>query len=262
MINLDLSGRRAVVTGASLGIGAATARALADQGASVYVSARNPENVAELAAYRPESGDGSVRGFTADMGDGVAVDSFLDRVQAEGPVDILVNNVGASPSRNFLYMSDDDWRSLFELNLLSAVRCTRRLLPAMRAQKWGRVVMVSSGAALYPNAALIDYAASKAAMIATGKALARKYGADNVLVNSVLPGLIHTSMWERAAGEVAEANKTTSEAVLAANARSVPVGRYGTAEEVAAVIVFLCTDAASYINGAAITVDGGQGGHV
>jgi 3-oxoacyl-[acyl-carrier protein] reductase len=196
------------------------------------------------------------------MGDGVAVDSFLDRVQAEGPVDILVNNVGASPSRNFLYMSDDDWRSLFELNLLSAVRCTRRLLPAMRAQKWGRVVMVSSGAALYPNAALIDYAASKAAMIATGKALARKYGADNVLVNSVLPGLIHTSMWERAAGEVAEANKTTSEAVLAANARSVPVGRYGTAEEVAAVIVFLCTDAASYINGAAITVDGGQGGHV
>ena len=262
MINLDLSGRRAVVTGASLGIGAATARALADQGASVYVSARNPENVAELSAYRPESGDGSVRGFTADMGDGVAVESFLDRVQAEGPVDILVNNVGASPSRNFLYMSDDDWRSLFELNLLSAVRCTRRLLPAMRAQKWGRIVMVSSGAALYPNAALIDYAASKAAMIATGKALARKYGADNVLVNSVLPGLIHTSMWERAAGEVAEANKTTSEAVLAANARSVPVGRYGTAEEVAAVIVFLCTDAASYINGAAISVDGGQGGHV
>ena len=262
MINLDLSGRRAVLTGASLGIGAATVRALADQGAHVSFCARSPDNVAELAAYRPQSGQGSVRGLVADMGDGASVEGFLDSVLAEGPIDILVNNVGSSPSRNFLYMTDDDWRSLFELNLMSAVRCTRRLLPGMRTRKWGRVVMVSSGAALYPNAALIDYAATKAAMVATGKALARKYGADNVLVNSVLPGLIHTSMWERAAGEVAEANKTSAEAVLAANARSVPLGRYGTAEEVAALVVFLCSDAASYINGAAITVDGGQGGHV
>jgi 3-oxoacyl-[acyl-carrier protein] reductase len=99
-------------------------------------------------------------------------------------------------------------------------------------------------------------------MVAMGKALARKYGADNILVNSVLPGLIHTPMWERAAGEVAAANATTTEAVLANNAKSVPLGRYGTAEEIAAVIVFLCTNAASYINGAAITVDGGQGGHI
>ena len=168
-----------------------------------------------------------------------------------------------SPSlANFLYMSDEDWFSLFELNLMSAVRCTRRLLPGMRERKWGRVVMVSSGATFYPNAALVDYAASKAAMVAMGKAVARKYGADNILVNSVLPGLIHTPMWERAAGEVAAANKTTTDAVLGANARSVPLGRYGTAEEIAAVIVFLCSDAASYINGAAITVDGGQGGHV
>jgi 3-oxoacyl-[acyl-carrier protein] reductase len=196
------------------------------------------------------------------MGDGASVDAFLEAVLAEGPVDILVNNVGASPSRNFLYMSDEDWSSLFELNLLSAVRCTRKLLPGMRSKKWGRVVMVSSGAALYPNAALIDYAATKAAMVATGKALARKYGADGVLVNSVLPGLIHTAMWERAAGEVAQANKTTSDAVLAANARSVPVGRYGTSEEIANLIVFLSSNAASYINGATIPVDGGQGGHI
>ena len=262
MIDLDLSGKRTVLTGASLGIGAAAVRALADQGARACFCSRDPENVAALSDYRPPSGGGSVRGFTADMADARSVDAFLDGVQAEGPVDILVNNVGASPSRNFLYMTDEDWFSLFELNLMSAVRCTRRLLPAMRERKWGRVVMVSSGAAFYPNAALIDYGATKAAMVAMGKALARKYGADNVLVNSVLPGLIHTPMWERAAGEVATANRTTTEAVLANNAKSVPVGRYGTAEEIAAVIVFLCTNAASYINGAAIAVDGGQGGHV
>lgn len=262
MINLDLTGKRAVVTGASVGIGAAAVRALADQGARVHFCARDAEKVAELAAYRPASGAGSVNGVVADMGDGASTDAFLEAVLAEGPADILVNNVGASPSRNFLYMSDEDWLSLFELNLLSAVRCTRKLLPGMRAAKWGRVVMVSSGAAVYPGAALIDYAATKAAMNATAKALARKYGPDGVLVNTVMPGLIHTAMWERAAGEVAAANKISSDAVLAANARSVPVGRYGSAEEVAALIVFLCSEAASYINGAAIPVDGGQGGHV
>jgi 3-oxoacyl-[acyl-carrier protein] reductase len=262
MIDLDLTGKRAVLTGASLGIGAATVRALADQGASVSFCARGAEAVAALADYKPPNGAGSVRGFTADMADAASVETFLTDVQADGPVDILVNNVGASPSRNFLYMSDDDWTSLIELNLMSAVRCTRALLPAMRKQKWGRIVMVSSGAAVYPNAALIDYAATKAAMVATGKALARKYGADGVLVNTVLPGLIHTPMWERAATEVAAANNSTMDAVLAANARSVPVGRYGDAAEVAAAIVFLCTPAASYINGATLTVDGGQGGHV
>ena len=262
-MDLDLTGHRAVVTGASAGIGAETVRALSEHGADVAFCARTPAGVDALVAEVAAAGGGKVYGYVADLADADATERFCDAAEADlGAPDLLVNNVGASPSRNFLYMSDDDWRSLFELNLLSAVRCTRRLLPGMRAGKWGRIVMVSSGAAVYPNAALIDYAATKAAMVATGKALARKYGADNVLVNSVLPGLIHTSMWERAAGEVAEANKTTAEAVLAANARSVPVGRYGTADEVAALIGFLCSNAASYINGATITVDGGQGGHV
>lgn len=268
MIDLDLTGRRAVVTGASLGIGAAVVRMLADHGADVAFCARTPEAVAALAAYEPTAAPGTaspgaVRGYQADMGDGAAVEAFLAAAAADqGPADILVNNVGASPSRNFLYMTDDDWLSLLELNLLSAVRSTRRCLPHMRSQRWGRVVMVASGAAFYPGAALIDYGASKAAMVATGKALAGKYGGDGVLVNSVLPGLIHTAMWDRAAGEVAQASGTTAEAVLERNGSTVPVGRYGTADEVAAVIAFLCSPAASYVNGAAVTVDGGQGGHV
>ena len=95
------------------------------------------------------------------MNDAAAVNAFLDQVESAGTTDILINNVGASPSRNFLYMSDDDWHDLIELNLMSAVRCTRRLLPAMRKQRWGRVVMVASAAAKYPGAALIDYAATR-----------------------------------------------------------------------------------------------------
>ncbi len=263
MMDLDLTGRRAIVTGASLGIGAAVVEMLADHGASVAFCARNPDGVELLSNYAPASGEGSVNGYVADMADGESVSSFLHSVDADDrPADILINNVGASPSRNFLYMTDEDWEQLHQLNLLSAVRCTRHCLPHMRQQKWGRVIMVASGAAMYPGAALIDYAATKAAMVATGKALAGKYGADNVLTNSVLPGLIHTAMWERAAGEVAEASGTTPEAIIERNGQSVPVGRYGTSEEVASVITFLCSNAASYVNGATITVDGGQGGHV
>ncbi len=257
MIDLNLKGKRAVVTGASLGIGEAVVKELADMGADVVFCARNQAAVDALAAYAD-----NVTGLTADMGDQASTEAFLAAVQAGGDVDILINNVGASPSRNFLYMSDEDWQELHELNVLSAVRCTRQFLPHMRKQKWGRVVMIASGAAKYPNAALIDYGATKAAMISLSKSLSRKYGADGVLVNAILPGLIHTAMWERAATEIAQANDTTMEKVLQNNGRSVPVGRYGTSKEVADVIAFLCSNAASYVNGAAIEVDGGSAGHI
>jgi NAD(P)-dependent dehydrogenase (short-subunit alcohol dehydrogenase family) len=131
----------------------------------------------------------------------------------------------------------------------------------MRDKKSGRVVMISSSAGKYPNAALVDYGATKAAMISMSKSLARKYGRDGVLINSVLPGLIHTAMWERAAGEIAEASNSTAEQVITNNGKNVPVGRYGSSEEVAALVIFLCSEAASYINGTAIEVDGGQASH-
>jgi len=233
---------------------------LAEQGATVAFCARNDDGVKQLSADLGETA-GTVHGYTADMADATSTNSFLDAVEGElGKVDILVNNVGQGPSRNFLYMKDEDWEELFQLNLMSAVRCTRRLLPAMRKQKWGRVVMVSTGAAKTPNAALIDYAATKAAMVSIAKSLARKYGADGVLVNSVLPGLIRTPMWERAAGEIADAGDGDKEAVFAARSKNVALGRYGTADEVANLIVFLCCEAASYLTGAAIDIDGGLSG--
>ena len=263
MLDLDLSGRTALVTGASKGIGEASVRLLADHGATVAFCARGVEAVDGLAAYSPPSGSGSVRGYTADMSDADATQAFLEAATADvGSADILVNNVGASPSRNFLYMTDDDWTDLHQLNLMSAVRCTRFCLPHMRKQKWGRIIMIATGAAFSPNAALIDYAATKAAMVATAKALAGKYGADNVLTNTVIPGLIRTDMWERAAAEIAEANNTDAEAIFARNSTGVPQGRYGTAEEVASGVVFLASSAANYINGTCLTIDGGVGTHV
>jgi len=259
MIDLNLEGKKAVVTGASLGIGEAVVKMLADQGADVSFCARNKEAVDALTGY---SSKGSIKGHLADMGDSGSTNEFIENVLKEGSVDILVNNVGSSPSRNFLYMSDEDWKELHELNLMSAVRCTRAFLPKMRENKWGRVIMVSSSAGKYPNAALIDYGATKAAMISISKSLARKYGKDGVLVNSILPGLIHTAMWERAATEIAEATGSSMDKVIENNGKGVPVGRYGTSEEVASLIVFLCSEVASYINGTSIEVDGGQSAHI
>jgi NAD(P)-dependent dehydrogenase (short-subunit alcohol dehydrogenase family) len=254
------AGRQALVTGASAGIGAAVVRGLVARGVTVACCARSQQGLDELVASIDDEGERRlVHPYVADMGDAASTAAFLEAVHSDvGDVDIVVNNVGASPSRNFLYMTDDDWSSLFQLNLMSAVRCTRAFLPHMRRQRWGRVVMVSTGAAKNPDASLVDYAASKAAMVSVGKSLARKYGADNVLVNSVLPGLVHTSMWDRAAREIAESSGSSVEAVFASRSANVPLGRFGTPEEVANVVLFLCSEEASYVNGAAIDVDGGR----
>ena len=258
MIDLNLNGKKAIVTGASLGIGAAISRELADMGAEVFCCARNSASLDELSSYSE-----NITAIVADLGGKRGTEAFLTEVKERTDVvDIIVNNVGASPSRNFLYMEDEDWEDLHQLNLMSAVRCTREVLPCMREKKWGRVIMIASSAAKYPNASLIDYGATKAALISLSKSLARKYGRDGVLVNSVLPGLIHTAMWERAAGEIATANNSTADQVIKNNGRTVPVGRYGTPEEVSSLVAFLCTNSASYINGTSIEVDGGSAGHI
>jgi 3-oxoacyl-[acyl-carrier protein] reductase len=259
---IDLTGKTAIVTGASQGIGAAAVRQLAQHGATVAFCARGKDAVDALVA-EIAAGGLTVHGHTADMGDAGATEAFLATVEHDlGSADILVNNVGASPSRNFLYMTDQDWEDLHQLNVMSAVRCSRHVIPAMRTVGWGRIVMVSSPAAFYPNPATIDYSATKAAMVSTAKALAGKYGRDGILTNCVHPGLIHTPMWERAATELAATMDSTMEQVMQRNGKGVPVGRYGTPDEVANMITFLCSDAASYCNGSVFNVDGGSGSHV
>jgi len=149
---------------------------------------------------------------------------------------------------------------------MAAVRLSRRFLPAMRTAKWGRVVMINTVAAKYPGAALVDYAATKAGLAAATKALARKYAADGVLINSVMPGRVRTAMWERTALEIAESRGSTDqeaiEAVFAERSGDIPIGRYGTSREIANAVLFLCSDLASYFAGATIDVDGGLGSHV
>jgi NAD(P)-dependent dehydrogenase (short-subunit alcohol dehydrogenase family) len=252
-----LAGRVAVVTGASVGIGAATVRALAADGAAVGFSARNAEAVA--AFEREVSATGArVLGVAADMSVPEEIDAFLGRVGDElGPVDILVNNAGAGGGPEFDETTDESWREIFDLNLIGTVHATRAVIGDMSDRGWGRVVMVSSVAAKSPHPAPIDYSASKVAMIAVAKGLARRHGRDGVLINSVLPGMVLTPMWERATARIAGATGVSVDEVMANIADTIPVGRYGRPEEIASLIAYLVSDAASFINGAAIDIDGG-----
>lgn len=263
MKDLDLSGHRAVVSGASVGIGAETVRVLAEHGADVAFCARNAAAVDDLAASLAGA-PGVVRGYTADMADADAIGAFCDAAEADmGAPDILVNNVGAAPSRNFLYMTDEEWEDLFRLNVMAAVRLTRRFLPAMRRGGWGRVVMINTAAAKYPGAALVDYAATKAALAAATKALARKYAADGVLINTVMPGRIRTAMWENTAVEIAQSRGSDDiEGVFTERSKDIPIGRFGTAREIANAVLFLCSGLSTYVVGATLDVDGGLGSHV
>jgi NAD(P)-dependent dehydrogenase (short-subunit alcohol dehydrogenase family) len=235
-----LSGQRVLVTGGTRGIGAATAHALADAGAKVLVSARTVP------------GDSPVPVIPADMSKHDEIDS-LARL---GGIDIVISNVGGQIRRSgVLQFSDEDWQQELNLNLLSAVRLDRALVPAMIAQRSGAIVHISSGAARLARPTSLPYSASKAALNAYSKGLANELGAHGIRVNVVSPGLISTSR----IAELASEQGTDPESLTSQIAESlaIPLGRAGTAEEAAQLILFLVSPAASYLTGSQFMIDGG-----
>jgi 3-oxoacyl-[acyl-carrier protein] reductase len=261
---LDLTGRLALVTGSSRGIGAATVHRLVQHGATVACCGRDVSSLDQL--QQQLAGEpGKVMPFVADLSDVTAADTLFDAVQGGlGQPDILVNNIGHSQPRNFLRMTNDDWESLFRLNLGSSLQLTRRALPHMVEQRWGRVVMIGSMSAKFPELDIIDYGASKAAMASVATSLARKYGQDNVLTNTVLPGFILTDAWTTSASRMAKFGIRGSEPadVLKSFADEIPLRRFANPDEIASVVLFLCSELATYVNGAAIDVDGGSSRHM
>jgi NAD(P)-dependent dehydrogenase (short-subunit alcohol dehydrogenase family) len=258
----DVAGRRVVVTGGGTGIGAATVRAFATAGAHVMTCGRDAAALETVAAEAQQSGV-EVHTRVVDLADDASLDAFAaDAADTLGGVDVLVNNAGETALRDFLSTDENDWQRSFQVNLFAAVRMTRAMLPGMIARSWGRIIMVSSSGAKYPTTAWVDYAAAKAALAATGKALAREYASSNVLVNTLLPGLIRTPMTERSMAVVGAHTGQDVDEVAAAWAADVPLHRWGEPVEVAALIRFLCSDDASYINGAAFDIDGGMASHV
>ena len=240
--------RVAVVTGASRGIGAASVLALARLGYAVAATYRSDPAGAEdtIGKVRAEGGTGLA--LPLDVADEASVDEAFRRVEEElGPTTVLVNNAGFTRDGLAVRYATEMWDATVDTNLKGAFLCSRRVLAGMLKARWGRIVNVASAVALRGNAGQTAYAASKAGLLGLSASLAREVGSRNITVNTVCPGFVETEM---TAGLPEEA--------VRAMVDQTPVGRTGTSEEVAAVVRFLMSEAASYVNGAVVAVDGGM----
>lgn len=239
----DLSGKRALVTGASGGIGGAIAKALHQAGASVGLSGtrRDP-----LEALRAELGE-RAHVLPCNLSDKEAVEALPGQAaEALGGVDILVNNAGVTRDNLFMRMSDEEWETVLAVNLSAGFRLSRGVLRGMMKARWGRIIGVTSIVGVTGNPGQANYAASKAGMIAMSKSLAAEVASRNITVNCIAPGFIATAM--------TEALNEQQQAKIAA---AIPAGRQGTPEEIAAAALFLASPEASYVTGQTIHVNGG-----
>ena len=260
-MELGLGGRVCVVTGASSGIGRAVAGMLCQEGAHVMMIARDPQRLEQAAAHVQEQGRGRVAVLSVDV---VCADA-ADRVRTEcdhalGPVEVLINNAGGSFSRPLAQLSDADWQHQWELNVMAPLHFMQALAPGMAERGWGRIVNVSSASGKRPTLTNVAYSVTKAALLSLSRAFAQTYTRTGVLVNAVAPGLVDTELWRKDGGlaeQRAAAEGLTPEQVRSTLASRVPLGRFATPEEIASVIVFLCSQHASDVAGAAWSVDGG-----
>ena len=243
---LNLGGRIAIVTGASRGIGRGVAAMLAARGAHVVVAAR--EDHAQEAAAAIVSGGGLAEAATLDVTDVTSVNDLASGVLARhGRVDILVNNAGTNADQLLLRMKRDEWDRVLATNLTGAFSCVQAVLKSMVRQRSGRIINIGSVVGQVGNAGQANYAASKAGLIGFSRSLAREVASRNITVNVVAPGLIETEMTgDLTGGRHAQWLK------------QVPVGRIGTADDVAAAVCFLASDEASYITGHVLAVNGGM----
>jgi 3-oxoacyl-[acyl-carrier protein] reductase len=258
-MDLGLAGRIAVVTGASQGIGRAIALTLAAEGADVVAVARRREPLERLTRDLAALGR-DAHAVPADVATAAGVQATVTAtLERFDRVDVLVNNAGKGSPKPMLELTDDDWRTSLELNLMSAVRMSLACVPHMREQGFGRIVNISSRVGREPDPYFTPYAAAKAALINFSKNLANAFSKDGILTNCVVPGLIRSEAVEQAAEQSATATGRTADEVLAAvlAKRPIPAGRMGEPGDVAGLVALLVSERGSWITGSCFTVDGG-----
>jgi 3-oxoacyl-[acyl-carrier protein] reductase len=243
---MSLAGHVALVTGASQGIGRACALKLAAAGAAVAVAARNQEKLNELVSEIAAAG-GKAAAFPLDVGDEEQIKSTVKAAIAQfGKIDILVNNAGITRDQLVMRMKRADWDSVLQTNLTSAYLATQQVIGSMLKQRWGRIINIASVFGQMGQAGQANYAASKAGLIGLTMAIAREVGSRNITCNAVAPGFIETAM----TAALSDDFKQTA-------LKQIPLGRVGSVDDVASAVKFLASDAASYITGHVLNVNGG-----
>jgi 3-oxoacyl-[acyl-carrier protein] reductase len=264
-MDLGLAGRGCVVTGASRGIGRETALGLCAEGANVVLVARDEQRLREVQEEADGAGKragGRAVVLACDVTDDDAGERILAAAtESFGSLDVLVNNAGIASWRDLDEVPDEDWRAQYEINVMAPLRAMRAALPPMAERGWGRVVNVCSTAAKRPSAAMPEYSVAKAAELSLSRLFADRYAKDGVLVNAICPGPTESEMWMAPGGLLDQSQEMTGaasrqEALETAGSKR-PLGRLAEAHEIAAAIVFLCSERASYVSGAAWSVDGG-----
>jgi len=240
----DLTGKTALVTGASGGIGGAIAKALHEAGATVGLSGTRVEPLEALAAELGER----AHVLPCNLGDAAAVDALPKQaIEAMGGLDILVNNAGITRDQLFMRMSDEDWAQVIEVNLTSTMRLCRAVMRPMMKARWGRIVNISSIVGATGNPGQVNYAASKAGMVGMTKSIAYEVASRGITANCVAPGFIATAMTDK----LTEEQKAKIDA-------QIPASRMGTPEEIAAAVLYLSSPEAGYVTGATLHVNGGM----
>jgi NAD(P)-dependent dehydrogenase (short-subunit alcohol dehydrogenase family) len=253
MFELGLKDKIAMITGASDGLGRATAERLAAEGCKVAICARREEHLQNVAAAIRQKTGGDILAVAADVSRAEDIDKFIDATLAKfGGIDILINNAGTSAAASFEAVDDAAWQSDFDLKLMSTVRCCRRVIPLMRQRGGGSIVNATIVGGKAPNARSLPTTVTRAAGINLTKSLANEYAAENIRVNTVCIGLIKSAQWERRGGS------DGVDKLYADMGKRVPLGRMGEAEEYADLVAFLVSARAAFITGVAVNLDGGM----
>jgi NAD(P)-dependent dehydrogenase (short-subunit alcohol dehydrogenase family) len=260
-MDFQIKGKLALVTGSTSGIGKAIAAKLLQEGAQVIINSRSQERVDMVTQEFQAIGTGTVYGVVSDIGTAAGAEHLSNAAQAIGNVDILVNNVGYFEYKPFFEVTDSEWAKLFDLNVMSGVWLTRALMPRMLARNWGRIVFIASEAGVKPNPEMLHYSVTKTAQIALARGLAEMTKGTGVTVNSALVAPTWTEGVEIFLDKIAQSSGTTVEAMktdyFKADGITSLLQRFATVDEIADLVVFLCSGNASAINGAAQRVDGG-----
>jgi 3-oxoacyl-[acyl-carrier protein] reductase len=262
-MNFGLKEKVVLVTGASRGIGKAIAAAFAAEGSIVILNSRNQQELEQVAQEIQQCG-GHALALAADVTNASEAQYLAEQALARfGTIHVLVNNVGGADGfASFEELSDESWINVFNLNVLSTVRLIRAVLPSMRQQHWGRIINISSEAGTQPDPVMPHYNASKAAITNLTKTLSKAYGRDGILVNTVSPGWTRTPLTEEIFATQAKAQGVTlhefEQAFLRESRPHLALSRAGTPEEVASAVVYLASEAASFITGTNLRVDGGS----